>query len=181
MLRLVVLLFAVVTAQSVGNVQIDIWLTESDLQTGDPLKLLERQPIQYSFPFNRDDQGAAHNESKPIHIEISTAETLQTVVGYGAGLPQSSAFVLIQLKRNQLPIYNSVMNKLFGSGDDEARISVIRFPVGSCDFSIHNTSYDEHIDDFELKYFSLDADSEYIVEVLLDAVAINPELTLIGK
>ena len=158
-------------------VRIDTWLTSSDLQTGDPLKLLERQAPRF-VKQNVADSG---NESNTIRIEIMANDVLQSIVGYGAGLPQSSAFVLVQLKRKNSSLYHSVMDKLFGSADDEARISVIRFPVGSCDFSIQNTSYDEHVNDFDLSWFALDPDSEYIAEVLLDAVSINPALTLIGK
>jgi glucosylceramidase len=109
-------------------------------------------------------------------ISVNVSHRLQEIVGYGAGLPQSSAYVLRKLKDRDPGLYKDVMTRLFdpiqGIG-----ISFLRFPIGSCDFSMHNTSYDEVGNDFDLSSFAIDPDSEDIVTVLLDAMAINPRIT----
>ncbi len=79
-----------------------------------------------------------------MNYQINSSKKLQQILGYGAGLPQASAKVLIDLKRRNEKLYGYTMNKLFGSKNDGAGINILRFPMGSSDFSIVNTSYDEH-------------------------------------
>jgi O-glycosyl hydrolase len=151
---------------------VKVWLTTSDPQSASVIKLLEPQQ-ERTLSFEKTQQD--------VTITIDSSTILQKIVGYGAGMPQSSASVLVNLKRNNYELYGQVMEKLFGTSESGARISAVRFPVGSCDFSIHNTTYDESYNDFDLRSFAIDADSEMIVEVLRDAMMLNPSLVLIGR
>lgn len=158
-----------------NSVQVNSWLTTADDTTGAMLKLLEPQD-----PIDTTGTTSGHLAAD-LKFSIDVSQSQQKILGYGAGLPQSSASVLYSLKEKSVSLYNSVMEQLFTTTNDGAGINILRFPIGSCDFSIHNTSYDEHKDDYALEYFAIDDDSQMIVSVLKDALAVNPKLVLIGN
>jgi O-glycosyl hydrolase len=171
---IVLLLVLVCTLQLssfVTSSNVRSWLTSADPVTAAAIKLLEEQsPI-----FN------SKTGSSFLSINIDVEQKKQTILGYGAGLPQSSAYVLNSLKSRDVGLYNTVLNKLFGTSNDGAAINILRFPIGSCDFSMTNTSYDEIQDDYSLDSFAIDSDSQLIVSVLTDILAVNPNMVLIGE
>jgi len=113
-------------------------------------------------------------------VTVDESVAYQTMRGFGAAMTQSSAHVLQNLKSRNQDLYNEVMNRLFGLGADAAGISLVRFPIGSCDFSRTRTTYDDTLNDWDLSEFRLDADTEQIVATLMDAKAINSGLLLMG-
>lgn len=119
------------------------------------------------------------DSSGDVEITVHLDEEQQSMVGFGAGLPQASAYTLWRLKQQSQSSYQQVMDSLF-SVEKGIGLNILRFPLGSCDFSMHNTSFDEYLNDYALQHFALDADTQYIVEVLKDAKQINPTLQLIG-
>ena len=146
------------------------WLTTSDPGSGAVIKMLEEQaPITEQLG------------NSQVQFVIDAGNKKQSILGYGAGLPQSSAYVLNNLKSRNPTLYNSVLQKLFGRSADGGGINVLRFPIGSCDFSMTSTTYDEHSGDYELKYFAVDQDSQLIASVLKDVLAINPNLVIVGE
>jgi glucosylceramidase len=148
------------------------WLTSADPVTAAAIKLLEEQsPI-----LNSKTGGSSF-----LSINIDVEQKKQTILGYGAGLPQSSAYVLSSLRSRDVGLYNAVLNKLFGTSNGGAAINILRFPIGSCDFSMTNTSYDEIQDDYSLDSFAIDSDSQLIVSVLTDILVVNPNMVLIGE
>jgi len=114
-------------------------------------------------------------------LTVDTAEVMQTMVGFGAAVTQASAVTLQDLKSRSRTLYDEVMQRLFGVGEDAAGISLVRFPIGSCDFSRTWSTYDDTWDDWGLDHFKLDADSELIAATLQDAKAINDDLILMGS
>jgi glucosylceramidase len=164
---------AALCAVGSSAIQVKSWLTTADPVTGAALKLLEAQePI--------DGAGFTRRLSTDADFGIDISSTKQKIIGYGAGLPQASASVLFNLKERSAELYNAVVEQLFTTSNGGAGINILRFPIGSCDFSIHNTSYDEHENDYDLENFAIDDDSKMIVEVLKDALAVNPGLVIIG-
>jgi O-glycosyl hydrolase len=153
--------------------EIKSWLTQSD-NSGNAIHLLEEQPPIFSSVFSVKD-------SEKISIDISSSSKLQTIEGFGAGLPQGSAYVLYNLKQKNPDLYQTTLQKLFTKDNNGMNMNILRFPIGSCDFSITNTTYDEVYWDWDLSEFSIDKDSEMIVEVLLDVGKVNPDLVVIGK
>jgi len=103
------------------------------------------------------------------------------MVGFGAAMPQSSAVVLKRLKNKEPGTYMTVMKRLFSTEDGAAGLTMMRFPIGSCDFSRHFVTLDDVAGDFHFSSFALDGDSQMIIEILQDAKKINPELTLVGS
>lgn len=155
-----------------STLEVKSWLTTSDPNTGGAILLLaEQEPIYSNSKLGSGD----------VNINININDIKQTILGYGAGLPQSSAKVLSDLKSRNLELYNSVLRQLFSSDGDGAGMNILRFPMGSCDFSMSITSYDEVKNDYNLDSFSIDEDSLLIVNVLKDIMQVNSKLILIGK
>ena len=48
-----------------------------------------------------------------LNVQFDINQRLQPVVGFGAGLPQSSAHVLLELKKTQPALYEQVLIELF--------------------------------------------------------------------
>eukprot|EP00927_Polykrikos_kofoidii_P071883 TRINITY_DN68084_c0_g1_i1.p1 TRINITY_DN68084_c0_g1~~TRINITY_DN68084_c0_g1_i1.p1 ORF type:complete len:619 (+),score=66.26 TRINITY_DN68084_c0_g1_i1:102-1859(+) len=117
---------------------------------------------------------------RTVSVSVKPGTKHQTMIGYGAGLPQSSAHVLQSLKSRDAQLYQDIMHRLFGTGNGSAGISMMRFPIGSCDFSLVEATYDDFDNDYDLIHFSPDADSEKIIATLLDAKKINPRLKLMA-
>merc|ERR1712048_837425 len=78
-------------------------------------------------------------------------------------------------------LYNEVMQRLFGTGDQAAGITMVRFPIGSCDFSLKEATYDDDAGDYALSHFAVNDDGKNIIATLKDAKAINKGLQLMGS
>lgn len=156
------------------------WVTSVDPVTGNAIGILVKmKDIVAERNINSINNNTANVD---FAVKIDLNSQYQTITGYGAGLPQSSAFNLINLKRSSPDLYAGVMNSLFASNSDGgAGLNILRFPMGSCDFSISNTSYDEVVNDYTLSQFSVDSDSEFIIEVLQDSLKINPSMTIVAS
>jgi glucosylceramidase len=165
-----VLLVICTWANLVVSASVKSWLTQSD-SNGNAISLLAPQP---------DISPSSTVRKNSVEIHISPASRLQQIEGFGAGLPQGSASVLYKLKQSNPSLYDYVINQLF-SKEKGMGLNILRFPIGSCDFSMHNTSYDEFYWDWDLSHFAIDSDSEMIVSVLLDVQKINPDLVVIGE
>lgn len=147
---------------------ISSWITQCDPATNGALSVLEPQTINASI------SGSYFS----ANVSIDSTVRYQQIMGYGAGLPQASAYVLANLKAKNNTAYTMVLNKLFSR--DAASMSILRFPLASCDFSMTSTSFDEVDDDYDLSEFAIDADSDYIIEVLKDVKKIRPDLKLMA-
>ncbi len=156
-------------------VDVKSWLTQSDL-SGNAIHLLEPQASINAIEKSNNQLEAKDGWSS---INIDQNSRFQKMEGFGAGLPQASASVLYNLKKRNNKLYEETMQKLF-SKDNGVGINILRFPIGSCDFSIHNTTYDEIWWDWNLEHFAIDSDSEMIVSVLQDVQKINSDLLIIG-
>jgi len=157
-------------------VDVKSWLTQSDL-SGNAIHLLEPQASINAIEKSNNQLEAKDGWSS---INIDQNSRFQKMEGFGAGLPQASASVLYNLKKRNNKLYEETMQKLF-SKDNGVGINILRFPIGSCDFSIHNTTYDEIWWDWNLEHFAIDSDSEMIVSVLQDVQKINSDLLIIAS
>lgn len=111
--------------------------------------------------------------SSDISIILDTTKTYQTMEGFGASLTESSAYLLeTQLS---LSTYNEVLESLFGKTG--IGISLLRQPMGATDFSLSAWTYDDipsGEEDFDLTFFSLSPEDEYIRPALNKALAVQP-------
>lgn len=110
-------------------------------------------------------------------IVIDPSITYQTIEGFGASMTDASVYLLMQMPEEEM---NDVLVKLF---DPEKGIgaSIIRNPVGCCDFSFVNYTYDDMPageEDWELEHFDASRAQDQI-DMVHRAKAINPDIKLI--
>lgn len=147
---------AVADGQSVA-----VWLTTSDLSSA----LTQQSSLAF----------AADSGSNPLTIEIDDERTYQTIVGFGATMTESSAWLLnTKLSSGQR---SAVLNNVFGSAG--ISLDMLRQPMGSTDF-IHTIggyyTYDDVANDTALANFSIAPDQNDIIPMILAAQAVNPDL-----
>lgn len=74
-------------------------------------------------------------------VTVDVSKPKQTMRGFGAAMTQSSAYVLKELKKKDKALYDELMNRLFDRGNKAAGISMVRFPIGSCDYAKTERTY----------------------------------------
>lgn len=145
---------------------VDVWLT-----SGDRVRLLQKQtPLQF-----RKEVGL-----NPI-IDVDTAQTFQTVDGFGYTLTGGSAVLINQLPADQRA---GLLRELFGKEENAIHVSYLRISIGASDLDSAVFSYDDlqaGQTDPTLSRFSLDPDRKNLIPVLKDIVAINPSLRILGS
>jgi glucosylceramidase len=129
---------------------------------------------QGSLPLTAADPGL------PVKIAVDRTRTFQTMYGYGAAMTDSSAWVLMNLKRRSPQLYEYTMKRLF-SPTEGAGFSVLRLPIGASDYTVSPTYY-TYCDQWspDLSRFSIAHDRPYIIPVLKDALQMNPEIRILG-
>jgi glucosylceramidase len=158
---LLVLSFASAPGAGAVGEPVSAWLT-----TGDRGKLLEQQP---GLSFG----GSA---SSGLVVDVNESHRYQTMDGFGAAMTDSSAWLIANAmtpaQRDQL------MRRLF-SGSEGIGMSYVRVPIGSSDHALGHYTYDDTCCD--LSDFSLAHDAAYVIPVLQQAKALNPDLKLMGS
>lgn len=144
------------------------WVT-----TGDQSRLLAKEP---DLHFNR----IAVDPAIPV-VEVDYSRQFQSVVGWGAAMSDAAAY-LIQTKLNSAQ-REALLQDLFGR-ETGSGLSFVRIPMGASDFSRSHYSYDDRPageTDSALAHFSIDVDRAEKIPALKRAMAINPQLKLVGS
>lgn len=123
---------------------------------------------------------SAHSAELTINVDDSVR--YQQIDGFGASLTDSSAWLMWH-KLNDAQ-RKSAMEMLF-SPSKGIGLSVLRQPMGSSDFAaVEDYSYDDMPagqSDPKLTKFSIDRDRAYILPLLREALALNPNLKIIAS
>jgi glucosylceramidase len=130
---------------------------------------------QGSIPLTAADPG------RPVKIAVDRTRTFQTMYGHGAAMTDSSAWVLMNLKRKNPQLFEYTMKKLF-SPTEGAGFSFLRLPMGTSDYTAsatYHTYCDERSPD--LSRFSIAHDRQYIIPALKEALRLNPEIRILGS
>ena len=113
----------------VGQKEVKNWLTTCDSDDGHVLSLLSPQSSISTTSYS----SSIKSSGTAKEIQINKETLLQSMEGFGAGLPQSSAYVLIKLKHSNLNLYQSTLQQLVGKNNENGiEMNMIRFPIGSC-------------------------------------------------
>lgn len=105
-----------------------------------------------------------------LEINLNPKETFQTITGFGGSFTEASASLLNRLsnaKREQ------ILQAYFG--ETGAKYSLTRTHIASCDFSLSNYTYAEVENDTELKHFTIKADENDLIPMILAAKKISKE------
>ncbi|MBV8503682.1 MAG: glycosyl hydrolase [Paucibacter sp.] len=149
---------------------VQVWLS-----TADKHKLLSSEP---AIAFNSAADAA--NVADTV-IEVNPAKRYQKVVGFGAAITDSSAW-LIEHKLNPAN-RDALMQELFGPAPGIG-LSFTRLSIGASDFSLNHYSLDDMPpgqSDPELKHFSIEENREYLLPVVKQALALNPKLSIMAS
>ena len=109
-------------------------------------------------------------------IRVNASHEYQSVLGFGAAFTDAACFTLNRLDA-------SARQQLFKVLFDPSQmgLSVSRICMGSSDYATKEYSYSEGIDpDPEMKRFSIEHDRAYILPILREARALNPEMWILG-
>lgn len=142
------------------------WIT-----TGDQSRLLSPEP---------DLAIRTTPDNSPTVIDVDESTAYQEMVGFGAAMTDASAYLINQKLGAQR---GAIMQELFGRNPGIG-LSFLRVPMGASDFSMRHYSYDDlpaGQTDPTLAQFSIDADRADKLPALKQALAINPQLKLVGS
>jgi glucosylceramidase len=118
--------------------------------------------------------------SSSLIVTVNAAKKYQTIDGFGASLTDSSAWLLYtKLTPEQR---KQTMTDLFDPKQGIG-LNFLRQPMGASDLALNDYSYDDMPagqTDPELKHFSVDHDNAYILPLLREALAINPQIKVMA-
>ena len=146
---------------------ITAWITK-----GDKSVLLEKQSALIPF-------GTTTNTNPTV--EVDSATSYQTVDGFGYSLTGGSAYLINRLAAAQK---SSLLQELFGTGDNSISISYLRISIGASDLNAEVFSYDDMPagqTDINLVNFSLSKDTVDLVPLLKEIILINPNIKIMGS
>ena len=143
------------------------WLTLPDKSA-----LLARQPGSLRF-------GASPTADPTIVVD--TTRTYQTMDGFGYCLTGGSAQVMSRMSAGSRA---ALIQELFGTDSTALGISYLRVSIGASDLNDRVYTYDDMPagqTDPALTYFSLAPDQAYVIPVLKEILAVNPNLKILGS
>lgn len=166
--RLLLASLALAAPLQVHAQDVAVWITTADHETA----------LAASTPARFRTAGAA----KQPRILIDETRQFQEMVGFGASLTDSSAW-LIQHKLDPTQ-RDALLKELFGRDGDGLGLSFSRLTIGASDFSRHHYSLDDTPDgkpDPDLKHFSIDGNRGDVIPVARAMRAINPQLKIMAS
>jgi len=115
-------------------------------------------------------------------LEVDSKVTYQTIDGFGFALTGGSAMLLTtKLKANERAV---LLKELFSTADNGIGISYLRLSIGASDLDELVFSYNDlppGQTDLSLTQFSLAYDTLYLIPVLKEILAINPQIKIMGS
>jgi len=122
-----------------------------------------------------------NSRSSALTIRVDEFVQYQTIDGFGASLTDSSAWLLDRKlsKEQRKEVLETLFDAKKGIG-----LSVLRQPMGASDFALTDYSYDDTTGgekDPKLAKFSIEHDRAYVIPLLKEALALNPNLKIIAS
>ncbi len=119
---------------------------------------------------------SSEGSSGKTTVEILPDQKMQEMLGFGGAFTDAACYTF-----NGMPAASraKIFEKLFSPS--EMGLSVCRICIGSSDYSTKMYSYDEGEPDPEMKRFSIEHDTQYILPMLKEARKINPDLFLLAS
>ena len=135
-----------------------------------------------SVLFQKQDAGVFDTTDKNLPtIEVNADKTFQEMDGFGFTLTGGSAFHINNMskeKRHQL------LTELFAFDKENIGISYLRISLGASDLDAEVFSYNDlpaGETDLKMEKFSLAPDKKFLIPVLKEILAINPEIKILAS
>ncbi len=154
----------------------------SDGGDEDPgLQFFKTTPDRQSL-FEAQDEDLFNNSYAPqTLIEIDANTTYQEIYGFGFALTGGSAYHIARMSAGER---RSLLNELFGTGEGEIGMSYIRVSLGASDLDPAPFSYNDLAagqTDVNQDNFSINPDRQYLIPVLKEILAINPDINIMAS
>jgi len=122
-----------------------------------------------------------NSQTSALTIRVDASVQYQAIDGFGASLTDSSAWLLDHklTPEQRKDLLEKLFDRKMGIG-----LSILRQPMGASDFALTDYSYDDVAmgqKDLKLEKFSIEHDKAYIIPLLKDAIALNPDLKIIAS
>lgn len=143
------------------------WLT-----TPDRTNLLKEQPV---IKWHKA------SAATPDSITINDSKTYQSIDGFGQAVTGGSAELLMKMSPSAR---SALLHELFGHGPNDINTSYIRVSVGSSDMNAYVYTYDDMPSgetDPALKHFTLAEDEKYVIPILKEILAIQPNIKILAS
>ena len=125
-------------------------------------------------PYELFPCGSTPTASKEIRVDESTA--YDELIGFGVALTGSSCYELATLPPEKR---RALLHEIYSP--EGLGLSVARLTMGSSDYSAELYSYDDGPEDPALEHFTIRRDERYIVPMVKEALAHNPDLFLFAS
>ncbi|MCB9284558.1 MAG: glucosylceramidase [Lewinellaceae bacterium] len=145
---------------------VQVWTT-----SGDGLNLFYNKTIDFA---------AGKDDRFPV-IEIDTSQPLQPIEGFGYTLTGGSALLLSQMGDTERA---TLLDEFFGKSANSIGVSYLRVSIGASDLDPVVFSYDDlpaGQTDPNLDHFNLSRDTLFLIPVLKEILAINPDIRILGS
>lgn len=145
---------------------VELWLSTADRR----LKLMQQPDMEMSA------RGAL-----PADVVIDVHKTYQTIVGFGAAMTDSSAW-LLQNKLNWLQ-RRALLRELYGPPPN-LNFNMMRLTIGASDFSLKPYTLDDvpvgQVDP-QLQHFNVTSNLQDVIPTVRAILSINPGLRIIAS
>jgi glucosylceramidase len=114
-------------------------------------------------------------------INIDTTQTYQAIDGFGYTLTGGSATLIYSLPADKR---TALLNELFATDSTFIGVSYLRISIGASDMSAAPYTYDDIASgqtDVPLAHFSLSSEMTYLIPLLKEINAINPDIKILGS
>jgi glucosylceramidase len=100
-------------------------------------------------------------------ISVDANTRYQKILGFGTSFTESSAYTFsIQSSANQ----QKILNAYWGTNYNTSNVYTVgRIPIGACDYSLNQRTYDDTPGDVNLNNFSIDYDKKIILPYIQQA------------
>jgi glucosylceramidase len=146
-----------------------------------PVKAWITSPDQVNLLYARTLDFATGQDERFSSIRIDAAQTFQTIDGFGFTLTGGSAMLIRQMRTSER---SALLKELFGKEGNAISISYLRISIGASDLDPVVFSYDDlptGQTDPGLQHFNLSRDTLYLIPLLKEILAINPDLRIMGS
>jgi O-glycosyl hydrolase/uncharacterized protein YjdB len=160
-LKLLPLLLVFLSINAVSQT-VTPWMT-----TGDQTKLLQQQAA-VNF--------GANSGTNPSTVTLNTAQTFQTMDGFGWALTEGSAELISAMSATQ---QNALLNEMFNPTTGLSS-SAMRIGLGASDLSSSDYTYSASVD-LNMTNFSLAGpDQTYLIPIIKKILLINPNIKILA-
>jgi glucosylceramidase len=138
--------------------------------------------MDQSVLFAQQDNSITNGYDKTLPtLEVKKATTFQTMDGFGLALTGGSALHLSKMSEANR---SKILTELFATIDMNIGISYLRISIGASDLDEFTFSYDDVAageTDMNLEKFTIDQDRKYLIPVIKEILAINPDIKFMAS